>query len=235
MARGTSLGQLIDDLRAEVGHSLQPNLGKATRDVIINQIQRVQRRLWDDYSWPFLRVKRDLTISAGQRYYDLPSDVVFERIERVETKHGDVWTKLTYGIGSDQYNQHDSDNGVRSSPIRRFDNHENNQIELWPVPANNSEADGAGSVRIYGIKNLSALIADSDTADLDDQLIVLYAAAEILARQKQADAQNKLAQAQAHYSRLKARTAKTETFVISGGEPEGMYRPKGPPLIARTT
>ena len=44
----------------------------------------------------------------------------------------------------------------------------------------------------------------------------------------------KLAQAQAHYSRLKARLAKTETFVIGGGEPEGMYRPKGPPLIATT-
>ena len=235
MARGTSLGQLIEDLRSEVGHSLQPNLGKATRDVLINQIQRVQRRLWDDYSWPFLRVHRDITISAGQRYYDLPSDIVFERIERVEFKHGDVWDKLHFGIGADQLNQHDSDNGVRSSPIRRYDTHENNQIEFWPIPANNSESDGAYSVRIHGVRNLSPLIAEADTADLDDQLIVLYAAAEVLARQRQADAQNKLAQAQAHYSRLKARTAKTETFVIGGGEPEGMYRPKGPPLIARTS
>ena len=89
-------------------------------------------------------------------------------------------------------------------------------------------------VRIHGIKNLGGLINDSDKADLDDQLIVLYSAAEMLARQKQADAQNKLAQAQAHYNRLKARLAKTETFVIGGGEPEGMYRPKGPPLIATT-
>ena len=63
---------------------------------------------------------------------------------------------------------------------------------------------------------------------------LLYASAEILARQKQADAQNKIAQAQAHYARLKARMAKTETFVIGGGEPDGMYRPKGPPLIATT-
>lgn len=234
MARGTSLGQLIDDLRAEVGHSLQPNLGKATRDVLVNQIQRVQRRLWEDYSWPFLRVQRDLTISAGQRYYDLPSDITFERIERVEFKHGDVWDRLEYGIGADQYNQHDSDNGVRSSPIRRFDTYENDQIEVWPIPANNSKADGSGKVRIHGIRNLSTFVSESDTADLDDQLIILYAASEILARQKQPDAQNKLAQAQAHYGRLKARLSKTSTFVIGGGEPEGMYRPKGPPLIART-
>lgn len=234
MARGTSLGQLIDDLRAEVGHSLQPSLGKSTRDVLIHTITRVQRRLWDDYSWPFLRVQRDISINAGQRYYNLPSDVVFERIERVETKHGNVWTKLKYGIGAPEYNQHDSDLGVRTTPIRKYDNYQNDQIEFWPIPAVNSvAATGANDVRIYGIRNLTPLVNDSDLADLDDQLITLYAAAEILARQKQGDAQNKLAQAQAHYNRLKARMAKTETFVIGGGEPEGMYRPKGPPLIAR--
>jgi len=235
MARGTSLGQLIEDLRAEVGHSLQPSLGKATRDVFLNMLQRTQRRLWEDYSWPFLRVRRDITIQAGQRYYNVPDDLVFERIERVETKHGDYWTKLHYGIGAAQYNQHDSDRGVRSSPIRRYDAHENNQIEFWPIPANNSDATtGIDSVRVHGIKNLSTFVAESDLADLDDQLIVLYSAFEILARQKQADAQAKLAQAEGHYARLKARMAKTETFVIGGGEPEGMYRPKGPPLIATT-
>ena len=87
---------------------------------------------------------------------------------------------------------------------------------------------------MHGIKNLSALVSEADTADLDDQLILLYASAELAARQKQGDANNKLAQAQAHYSRLKARMSKTETFVIGGGEPAGMYRPKGPPLIAST-
>lgn len=235
MARGVTLGQLLDDVRAEVGHSLQPNLGKASRDILIGMIQRVQKRLWEDYSWPHLKVTRDIEIQAGQRYYDLPNDVVFERVERVETKHGDYWTKLGYGIGADQYNQHDSDRGVRSSPIRRYDAYENNQIEVWPIPENNSDpTTGTDSLRIYGIKNLSQFVAAADTADLDDQLIVLYTAAEVLTRQKQSDAQNKLAQAQAHYQRLKARMAKTDTFVIGGGEPEGMYRPKGPPLIATT-
>ena len=52
MARGTSLAILINDLRAEVGHSLLPSLGKATRDVLINQIQRVQRRFCLLYTSP---------------------------------------------------------------------------------------------------------------------------------------------------------------------------------------
>jgi hypothetical protein len=235
MARGTSLGQLVTDLRAEVGHSLQPNLGKATRDVFINLLERTQRRLWEDYSWPFLRITRDITISSGQRYYDVPDGLTFERIERMEVKHGDYWTKMHYGIGAQEYNSHDSDRGIQSSPTRRFDTYENNQIEFWPIPANNSNATtGTDSIRIYGIRNLTPLVAEADTADLDDQLIILYAAAEILTRQKQGDAQNKLAAAQAHYARLKARMSKTETFVIGGGEPEGMYTPKPPPLIATT-
>lgn len=235
MARGTTLAILINDLRSEIGHSLEPSLGKSTRDVLVNVIQRNQRRLWDDYAWPFLRVQRDLTISTGQRYYGLPSDLVFERIERVEFKHGDYWEKVEYGVGADQYNQHDSDRDVRSYPVQRYDNFENNQIEVWPIPTEDSNTTTKqGMLRLHGIKNLGGLINETDTADLDDQLIILYAAAEMLARQKQSDAQNKLAQAQAHYSRLKARLAKTETFVIGGGEPKGMYRPKGPPLIATT-
>lgn len=235
MARGTTLAILVNDLRSEIGHSLEPNLGRSTRDVLVNVIQRNQRRLWDDYAWPFLRVMRDLATQKDQRYYNLPSDMVFERIERVEFKHGDYWEKMEYGISAPQYNQYDSDKGITSSPIQRYDTAENNQIEFWPIPATNStSSDKNGMVRLHGIKNLGGLINDSDLADLDDQLIVLYAAAEMLARQKQADAQNKLAQAQAHYNRLKARLAKTETFVIGGGEPEGMYRPKGPPLIATT-
>ena len=229
MARGVTLGQMIDDLRAEAGHSLQPNLGKSMREVLINLLQRTQRRLWDDYAWPFLRVTSDINVAAGQRYYDVPSNLVFERIEKVETKHGEVWDRLHYG------NNHDSDRDIRSSPVRRFDAYGANQIEIWPIPAENvNAATGANSIRITGIRNLSALVSEGDTADLDDQLLVMFSAAELLARQKQADAQNKLAQAQAHYMRLKARNAKTETFVMSGGAPEGLYRPKGPPLIATT-
>ena len=161
--------------------------------------------------------------------------MTFERIEKAEFKHGDYWTKLDYGIGAKQYNQFDSDRGITSYPIQCYDAYENNQIELWPIPSTNSTASTKqGMVRFHGIKNLNGLIAETDKADLDDQLIVLYASAEMLARQKQADAQNKLAQAQAHYARLKARLSKTETFVLGGGEPEGLYRPKSPPLIATT-
>mgnify|MGYP001235675984 CR=1 FL=1 len=239
MARGTTLGELIDDLRAEVGHSVQASLGKAMRDVLIVVLQRTQRRLWNDYSWPFLRVKRDISMATGQRYYSLPADVTFERIERVEFKWGDRWEAMDYGIGTEELNQWDSDRDIRSWPIYRYDAYDNSgttQLEVWPVPSTNADAStGSGNVRIHGIRNLGNFISSSDKAELDDQLLVLYAASEILARQKQPDAQAKLSQANAHYMRLKARSSKTDTFILGGNEVPGRYIPKGPPVVAITT
>ena len=236
MARGVTLGVLINDLRSEIGHSLQTSLGKTTRDVLINTLQRTQKRLWDDYAWSFLKVKRSILIQNNQRYYDMPSDVVFERIVNVEFKHGDMWERIEYGINSHHYNAFDSDNGVTSYPVQRYDNYENNQIEVFPVPNKDGNSTTLeGTIRVHGIKNLSAFVAESDTADLDDQLLILFSAAEMLSRQKQQDYQNKLAQAQAHYARLKARNAKSDPFVLSGHEPDGMYTPKRPFLIAPVT
>ena len=78
---------------------------------------------------------------------------------------------------------------------------------------------GSGTLRLRGVKTLSALVALDDTADLDDQLVVLFSAAELLARQKSGDAQLKLAQANAHFQRLKARLSKTDPIVLSGQPP----------------
>ncbi len=67
MARNVTLGELIDDVRAEAGHSLQPNLGTAMREVLIKVIQRQLRRRWEDPAWTFLRVQREVPVPAGQR------------------------------------------------------------------------------------------------------------------------------------------------------------------------
>ena len=233
MARGTQLGTILTDVRSEAGHSLQASLGKATRDVLINTIQRVQKRLWEDYDWPFLKIKRDIAMADGQRYYDMPTDMTFERISLAEFKWGDRWDPISFGIGNVQLNQYDSDRSVKSWPIYNFDNYENNQIEVWPIPNQNADSTGAGNLRLHGIKNLSTFISESDTADLDDQLIVLFSAGELLQRQKQQDAQIKLEQAQVHYQRLKARMAKSDSFVMGGVE-EDTYIPKGPPVVAVT-
>jgi hypothetical protein len=231
MARNVTLGELIDDVRAEAGHSLQSNLGTAMRDVLIKVIQRQQRRLWEDHDWTFLRVERDVAVQAGQRYYDFPSDLNLERVERVEFKWDDRWHRLEYGIGRTQLDQYDSDRDVRSWPVYRWKEAENNQIEVWPVPSLNGDTVNlSGLIRFTGIRALRPLVQESDRADLDDTLLVLYSAAEILAREKAADAGLKLQLAENHYRRLKSRGAKRDVISLSGDEERFLLR--GPKTVA---
>lgn len=231
MARNVTLGELIDDVRAEAGHSLQANLGAAMREVLVRIIQRQQRRLWEDYDWTFLRVDRDVAVQAGQRYYDIPTDLSLERIEKVEFKYGDRWIPMGHGIGRTQLDQHDSDKGIRAFPIERWAEYENDQVELWPIPSQNgSLATSSDIVRFTGIRRLRPLVQESDRADLDDTLLVLYSASEVLAREKAADAGLKLQMAEKHYARIRARNSKTDTFVLNA-EPQSR-RPMGPKIIA---
>jgi hypothetical protein len=234
MARNVSLGELIDDVRAEAGHSLQSNLGTAMREVIVKILQRQQRRLWEDFDWTFLRVERDVAAQAGLRYYNFPADLSIERLEKVEFKWGDRWHKLVYGIGPTELDQYDSDRDVRSWPVYRWQEHENDQIEVWPVPSQNGSTVATdGMIRFTGIRKLSPLVAESDRADLDDTLLVLFSAAEILAREKAADAGLKLQMAEAHYRRLKGRNAKRDTFSLSEESPQ--WKSRGPKVVAVQT
>jgi hypothetical protein len=230
MARNVTLGELIDDVRAEAGHSLQSNLGAAMREVLVKIIQRQQRRLWEDYDWTFLRVDRDVPVQASQRYYDIPVDLTLERLEKIQFKYGDRWVPLAHGIGREHLDLYDSDRDIRSYPVERWDEYEDDQIEVWPIPSQNGYTAKDGILRFTGIRKPRPLVAESDRADLDDTLLVLYSAAEILAREKSADASLKLQMAEKHYSRLRARNSKSDTFTLSNESPGRM--PRGPKIIA---
>lgn len=231
MSRNVTLGVLIDDVRAESGHSLQSNLGTAMRDVLIKILQRQQKRLWEDFDWPFMQIRRDVLTQNGQRFYNIPSDLTFESIERVEFKYGDRWIKLQYGIEQPDFDRFDSDRDVRSWPIYKWMEAEGGQIELWPIPSQNANATTkSGAVRITGKKNLRPLVAQSDYADLDDTLLVLYSAAEVMAREKADGAKLKLQMAEKHYAKLRGRTSKNTVFSLSGAAPE--RRDRMPKLIA---
>ena len=235
MARNTTLQVLLDDLRAESGHSVQANLGKATETMMLTLLNRVQRRLWEDFSWPFLHTKKDTLMSTNEQYYDVPTGLTLERIESAEFKWGNRWERVPYGISPAHYNQWDTDQGVQSWPIMRYQAYGDvpGQIEVWPLPSQNGDATtGEGTLRFRGVKNLNRLTAKTDTADLDDQLIVLFAAGELLARQKSPDAQMKMGQAQAHYTRIKGRLSKGEPIVF-GGEDPNSYRTRGPIVITQ--
>jgi hypothetical protein len=218
MARNTQLLSLIAQLRAETGRSQEVAVGIDEVENLKVVLQRVQEQLYDDYEWPHLRVQKTVSLAAGQRYYDLPSGLNFDRIEDIKLKYNGVYQDLERGIDFDDYTSYDSNATTpdRSNPAQKWDIREtgsSEQIEIWPIPSDNSQ-----TLYFFGTKSLGNLIQESDTADLDDRLIVLFAASEILARQKSADAKQKLQLAQQRFMTLRKNSVnKRRTIQIGLG------------------
>lgn len=215
MARGTMLTELREMLRAEIGASSSVAMGVNTVNQYDHILRRTQDRLWAEHNWEFGSIDRDENLIAGERYYAFDADIDFDRITEAHVKWNGVWHPIEYGIGENHYNAHDSDEDERQDPVLRWDHHEDNQFEVWPIPLT------ACPLRFRAYRKLPALISPSDTAYLDDNLIVLYAAAELLARSGANDAPSKLAQAQTIFNKLKGQTLKKDRFIFGGGISRG--------------
>lgn len=212
MARGTSLSALRDMLRAEIGASSNVAMGVNTQDQYDHVLRRTQARLWADHDWSFGFIERDEPLLKDQRYYAFDADIDYDRISRASVKFGDIWHPVEPGISPEHYNVFDSDDGEASTPAMRWQHYEGNQFEVWPIPSEDGQ-----SLRFRAIKKLPPLLSPADTAVLDDNLIVLFAAAELLGRSKAADAPAKLAQATSHYNKLKGNSNKSDRFIFGGG------------------
>jgi len=215
MARGTSLSQLRDQLRAEIGASPNPAMGTNQVHQMNLLLSRTQERLWADFDWPLFLVTRDIELKDGQRYYAFPNDLDFGRINHTEVKYSGVWRPMEYGIGNADYNFMDSDEGERQDPSLKWATYEGgSQFEVWPIPASNDM-----TLRFTGIRKLAPLIADTDVCELDDHLLTLYAAAELLSHNKSPDAPSKLNLANVHYARLRGLSGKGGLTTYGGGSP----------------
>lgn len=213
MARGTQLQELVAQLRSETGRNQSVAVGTSELDNLKGQLARVQEVLYDDYDWPFMNVERSINLQAGQRYYDFPEDLNYDRLDTVKYKYGNVYTDVERGITFDDYSIYDSGAGDRSSPLIKWDVRNTGtyeQLEAWPVP------NDAGKLCFFGTKKLARLTQDDDRADLDDRLIVLFLAAEILAKQKSPDAKNKLDLANARLLRLRANSQSSSKTIQVG-------------------
>lgn len=225
--RGVTLGKMIDDYRAETGLSLNPSMNTQQRDVQVKLLQRVQERLWEEFTWPHLRVWRDVPITAGQRYYDTPVDLHIDRLEKIEVYRDSDWHRLNPNLDTFDYNTYNSDLGERSWPPCEWRITEDEQTEIWPISDRSKTTGLEGTIRFTGIKKLAPFIANDDRCDLDGTIIVLFAAAESLARAGAKDAQVKLDQANAMLQRQKSgMTPKRKTLMFGvrkGYVPHRMY------------
>jgi hypothetical protein len=217
MARGKTLGSLLDGYRAEARLSLNPANNNQVRDTQVKLLQRVQEWLWEDFDWPHLRVERQYAVQAGQRIYDFGADFDLERIEYIEFKSDGIWRGLSAGIENEHYAVFDSDLDQRGYPVCRYKIAEDDQIEVWPISDKDADATTLeGYFKVKGVKRLSTFVADSDQADLDDRLIILFAAAETLGADGAKDASIKLNLANKHYAKLRGKLIKRRKFQMFG-------------------
>ena len=211
MARGTQLSALVDALRAEIGASTNVAMGVNSLPALKQTINRTQQYLWESFEWPFAFIERDEPLLDGQRYYGFDNDIDFGRISSTHVRYSSSWRPMVYGIGPDEYNSSDPADGDKQDPPTNWRHYEGNQFEVWPMPSSNECV-----VRFKAIRKCPQLINDSDVALLDDNLIVLHAAAELLSRAKSDDASAKADIAKQLLQKLKGSAVKTDVFTLGG-------------------
>lgn len=219
-----SLGELVTKLRLEVGHSSSAATGINMRDQLVYLLNRAQEEIQLSFEFNFLLADRDVPIVAGARYYAYPADLPFGGVQEVYLIWNTLYGRLTYGIGPEQFAQFNSNTGFTSWPVSRWQhNTDLNLFELWPIPSIAPVAtptSQAALVRLRGTRIVPPMVADSDMATLPDTAIVLWAAAEMLAREGAKDAQFKLDKAKAYLRRFQVRqnAHKSDPFVMGGGD-----------------
>jgi len=199
MARGTQFSVLRQRLRAELRRATSVAVGVDDVDSLNVTLNHTYSTLYFQNDWPHLRKVFSLPLVAGERYYDVPTGLEAERIERVAVDWSGIPTDMEHGIAFEQMAEFDSDADERSDPALRWDirwEDSATQIEVWPIPAT------AQTVRIQGIQSISRLVSDEDICLLDDDVVVLYAAAELT---KGDDQKIKADMAREHLKMLKGR------------------------------
>jgi hypothetical protein len=223
MARGTSLGALAQMVRAEARFNSTADAGLNAEESIRTAIARTYESLLRDNDWPHLITRHEITLAAGQYQYSLPTTVEPERIFA-----DDAWAYYPnelrrYPISAEEinyrrYNELDpTDTAGRLDPVRLWMLIPDDMIEVWPCPA----TDGA-TLSFRGVKKCDRLVEDADLCLLDDRLVSLFVAAELLGPE---DGQLKLRQAQTLLSSLKGSLNKRRVFDMRGDSQNAPYLP----------
>lgn len=223
--RRKQFGQLISDLRAELERSSDPAVGVSDLPTLKQKIARTYETLYDEHDWPHLnQMFPPIALQAGQRYYDFPDDLDFDRLEQVVVWYSGRPFEAIRGIGFEQFAFYNSEEDERSDPAQRWDVRfvqTKEQVEVWPVPASNNT-----TLQFKGTRKFAPLINDSDLCLLDDNMVVLFAAAE-LAPAKSGNKQVFLSAAQQRLARVKGRMDAGDSRLRVGmgrSEPRPMSR-----------
>lgn len=190
MALRKTLEEVVEAVRHEARLSSNSSRGTDHREHIVQLIKRHYQTLAEEHDWIHLELKRNdsaarKVLQAGSRIYSFPSSVNVQKIDGCWVKHSGVWKPVAYGIGREQYSVYDPADDERTDPVERWAFHDDDEFEVWPIPATNGTADDDGEIAFEGQRAIEQLTSDSARLDMDDILVSLHVAAEILAENGQ--------------------------------------------------
>jgi hypothetical protein len=221
MPLGVALSELRYELRAEIYSSLLPAHGLSSVDMQNTILARTQRELWNQYEWPHLNYRIDITVPAQTQFLDYDPTMPFENVlglwRNYNPSNMQPWLMLRYGF-EDWINE-----TLQSYPPVRWRNVVNvdpatgltifaGQAQIWPIPTTQTY------MRWNGQAPLNPLKVDTDACMIDSTAIVMTAAAELLGAQKSETAALKGQKAQAYIRRLIGRQGANKRDISALGQ-----------------
>lgn len=215
-----TLANMVRDLRSEAGHSLAVSQGVNQVETLKYILKRTQVELHVAFVWPTLKIRVNIPALVGQMVYPFDVAMPFEQIKEAwyASGGGTDWSPVGYGLTEDLIKP-DGSNTQSGTPVQFYEVDASGGFRVWPTPSQ------AGTIRFVGQKPLAPFIADGDMSTLDATLIVLFAAAELLARAKAEDASVKMQKAQRHLTKLLAGQISVKNKVSTMGAYAGRSTP----------
>ncbi len=225
MALAVTFAELITAVRDEARISTANSTNSDHLAYIKRLINRYYVTLAEEWDWEHLQLTKGTTasqiaVSAGTFTYALPTAINQGKIDKAWYKQNTlgeagVWVELTYGIHFDHYSVLDPTASTPQTavPVTHWDFHGTGSFDVWPQPS------ALGVVAFEGQRSVGAMTTTSDTCSLDDQLVILFTSAEILASNDQKEAaQVKAGMAQRRLSQQIWNRGNRERFRIGMGD-----------------
>lgn len=229
-------------VRGEARLSTNTSRGIDHLEHIKQLIRRNVVTLAEDYDWQHLELKKETAVSrvllqAGLRTYTFPTAVNPMKIEKAWVKWGNLWESVAYGVKHSDFNYLDPDQDQRTDPVTNWAYYSDTEFEVYPLPATNGVANGINEIAFEGQRKTDPLILDNSRVDMDDYLVSLLCAAEILAADGQkVAAQVKADAAVARLQRTRGNLGSKKRYIVGlgslGGDPRG---PRHPTYIRKSS
>lgn len=217
--RQNSLLNVRQMFKAECGASLNTTVSTISDNQFNYFLYNTQNWLASENDWPFLRTLIDVPIPGGTQYTALPS-LNYERATSlvVEVFYNQIYQPVQYGIDSREYNISNFALQQTQVPVERWSFSDENDFEVWPVSLQGQTMRFTGQRPITTLFSAGTTFSDAALLDLDDLLVVYFAAAKYLQQLKDPSAQDMLAKATKRMNDVRAAYPKREGVVIVRGE-----------------